>query len=354
MKNRVKDLRLERGWSQDELARRSSLSRSGISAIEVERLIPSAEAALAIVRALACRFEDVFYLEEASESAAVWASAPSAAPCRYWQATVAGRKVAYPSQALADNVLPHDGVFDGTEFRPTALPTASSTGSGELRSTLVIASCDPAIGLLAAELAQTRQIRLLVLPLSSRAALAALGNGLVHAAGVHFAGADDAGNDAAVRAHLGPGYQLLRTAEWQAGLALDPQQRVSTVRGAMRSKLRWVGRETGSAARQCLDEVLGDRQPPRHLAHSHRGVAEAIRAGYADAGVCVQLVSEQAGLTFLGIRTEPHDLCVPTTELDDPKIQALIEVVQSQSYRRLMAELPGYTSQDAGAIRAVT
>jgi molybdate-binding protein/DNA-binding XRE family transcriptional regulator len=354
MKNRVKTLRLERGWSQDELARRSAVSRSGISAIEIDRLIPSAEAALAIARALACRFEDVFYLEQTGEPETVWASTPARTPCRYWQATVAGRSVVYPSQALADNVLPHDGLFDGVQFKPSRSQTHSPAGAGEQRSTLVIASCDPAIGLLASELAQSRQIRLLVLPLSSRAALAALGKGLVHAAGVHFAGAGEAGNEAMVRAQLGPDYQLLRTAEWQAGLALDPHQRVSSIRGALRGKLRWVGRENGSAARQCLDEVLGDRQPPRRLAQSHRGVAEAIRSGYADAGICVQLVSEQAGLNFLGIRTEPHDLCVPAAELSDPKIQALIEVVQSQSYRRLLAELPGYTSEDAGAIRPLT
>jgi len=354
MKNRVKQLRLERGWSQDELARRSAVSRSGISAVEIDRLIPSAEAALAIARALQCRFEDVFYLEPSVEPETIWASTPERTPCRYWQANVAGRRVLYPSQALGDSVLPHDGLFDVVQFQPSRAQTQSSAGHTDTRATLVVASCDPAIGLLASELAQSRHIRLLVLPLSSRAALAALGRGLVHAAGVHFAGAGEAGNEAMVRAQLGPDYQLLRTAEWQAGLALDPHQRVPSIRGALRGKLRWVGRENGSAARQCLDEVLGDRQPPRHLAQSHRGVAEAIRSGYADAGICVQLVSEQAGLNFLSIRTEPHDLCVPTAELNDPKIRALIEVVQSQSYRRLLAELPGYTSADAGAMRPVT
>ena len=38
-------------------------------------------------------------------------------------------------------------------------------------------------------------------------------------------------------------------------------------------------------------------------------MAEAIRAGWADAGVCLRLVSDQAGLDFLSIREEAYDLC---------------------------------------------
>ncbi|HEY2838167.1 MAG TPA: substrate-binding domain-containing protein [Pirellulales bacterium] len=349
MKNRVKSLRLARGWSQDELARRSVVSRSGISAIEIDRLVPSAEAALAIARALGCRFEEVFYFEGGEPADMVWAAVPAKTPCRYWLANVAGRRIVYSSAALGDHVLPHDGIFDGVHLKPTKSPESED----EEARTLVIASCDPAIGLLASELARVRRIRLLVLSLSSRAALAALGKGLIHVAGVHFAGAGKAGNNAQVRSQLGLDYQLLRAAEWQAGLAFDPQRRLSSVRGALQTKLRWVGRETGSAARQCLDEVLGDRQPPRHLAQSHRGVAEAIRAGFADAGVCVQLVSEQAGLNFLRIRKEPYDLCFAIAEMHDPRIQALVEVVQSSTYRRMLAELPGYTSAEAGALRSV-
>ena len=51
-----------RGWSQEQLARRSGLSRAGISAIETDRLIPSAAAALALAAALDCRVEDLFRL----------------------------------------------------------------------------------------------------------------------------------------------------------------------------------------------------------------------------------------------------------------------------------------------------
>ena len=54
-----------RGWSQEELARLSGLSRAGVSAIETGRLIPSAAAALALAAALECRVEDLFRLQGA-------------------------------------------------------------------------------------------------------------------------------------------------------------------------------------------------------------------------------------------------------------------------------------------------
>jgi hypothetical protein len=83
---------------------------------------------------------------------------------------------------------------------------------------MVLACCDPAVGLLAAELARTAGLRLIALLRSSRDALQLVRQGLVHAAGVHLAGARQAGaNAAVVRQWLGPGYHLLRVARWEEG-----------------------------------------------------------------------------------------------------------------------------------------
>jgi DNA-binding XRE family transcriptional regulator len=57
LSNRVKVSRIARNWSQEELARRSGVSRTGISAIEVGRLVPSVATALSIAEALGCRVE---------------------------------------------------------------------------------------------------------------------------------------------------------------------------------------------------------------------------------------------------------------------------------------------------------
>ncbi len=60
MKNRLKALRIQKGWSQSELAARLSVSRQTVNAIENERYDPSLPLAFAIARVLERRIEDIF------------------------------------------------------------------------------------------------------------------------------------------------------------------------------------------------------------------------------------------------------------------------------------------------------
>jgi molybdate-binding protein/transcriptional regulator with XRE-family HTH domain len=348
LENRVRDHRERRGWSQEELARRSGLSRAGISAIETGRLVPSAAAALALASAFGRRVEDLFRLSSSASEPAVWAWNPRRTPCRYWRAEVAGRERLYPVEANPLGVVPHDGVWDNGACR--------DEGTADPSSTLVIACCDPAVGLLADVLARSAGVRLLVLPRSSRAALGLLEQGLVHAAGLHLGAAGAAEGNAEVVQHgLGPGFQLLRVARWEEGVAFAPALQLPTVREAtIRANLRWVGREPGSGARQCLDELLAGRPlAPEYVATDHRGVAEAVRLGWAEAGVCLRLTSEEAGLDFLSVREEAYDLCFPNAWKDDPRLRSLLDAVRTPSYRRGLGALPGYNTAETGELQPV-
>jgi molybdate-binding protein len=79
-------------------------------------------------------------------------------------------------------------------------------------------------------------------------------------------------------------------------------------------------------------------------------VADAIRSGWADVGVCLRLTCEEAGLQFLNLRDEFFELCFPAQAESDPRIQALLRVVRSPEYRRLLSDLPGYSLGDSGEI----
>jgi molybdate-binding protein/DNA-binding XRE family transcriptional regulator len=337
---------MARGWTQAELARRAGVSRTAVSAVEIGRLVPSVGAALALAAALGCTVEDLFVPAAEGHTDPEWAWPPARARCRYWQAEVRGRVLRFPAEATTAGVVPHDGVFDNGSAVP---------GDGaEPRATLVVACCDPAAGLLAGEYARASGLRMIVLSRPSGEALNLFGRGLVHAAGVHFAtGREPDANRAAVREALGPGHRLLRVARWEEGLAVAPGVGVSSVGGAVRAGLRWVGREPGSAARRCLDELLGTRPAPRRVAHDHRGVADAVRNGWADAGVCHRLAAEEAGLRFLRVRVEHFDLCYRADAGGDPRIDALVRVVRSAGYRRLLGELPGYDATPAGGVEPV-
>lgn len=60
MKNRLKELRSERGWSQGDVADRLDVSRQTINALETGRYDPSLPLAFAVAKLFKCKIEDVF------------------------------------------------------------------------------------------------------------------------------------------------------------------------------------------------------------------------------------------------------------------------------------------------------
>jgi putative transcriptional regulator len=69
MKNRLRELRSARGWSQGDLAGELEVSRQTVNAIETEKYDPSLPLAFAIARLFELRIEDVFLPESASARA---------------------------------------------------------------------------------------------------------------------------------------------------------------------------------------------------------------------------------------------------------------------------------------------
>lgn len=343
----LRERRIAAGWSQDELAAKAGLSRPAVSAIETSRVVPSVAAALALAAVFGCTVEDLFRCERPGrDGTRQWAWPPAADPVSFWEATVGERTLLYPFEPTLVGIVPTDGRRDGAgETRRPAF---------DPQRTLVVASCDPAIGLLAAELRGTASLRLLPVVRSSRKALELLGRDLVHVAGLHLQGSDDAGaNERVVREMLGGGFTLVHVSRWQEGVALRAERRFRTVEQVLRAKLRWVGREEGSGARRCLDALLGGRARPvgyDYIAHDHTGVGETLRSGWAQAGICLRLVAEMNGLDFLPVQQEDYDFCYRSDREDDPRIQALLAVVGSRSYRRQLGDLPGYDSAQAGAL----
>ena len=63
VRTRVRELRLERGWSQQELADKVGVSRQSINSIECDRYIPSLPLALMFARVFGCSTDDIFRLE---------------------------------------------------------------------------------------------------------------------------------------------------------------------------------------------------------------------------------------------------------------------------------------------------
>lgn len=338
--NHVKALRLEQGLTQAELARKAGISRTAISAIEQQALSPSVTTAMALATILGCRVESLFGEDQRAGSESVWAWQPSGKECRFWEAEVGGRTIHFPVEA-AGFWQGHDGVWDGRHAR--------SHGRHAPQLTVVMATCDPAAPLLAQEFSRTSPYRLLVVPRASRKSLELLRDGLVHVAGVHLASAKSRkGNAEIVKSMLGPGFRLIHVVTWEAGVAMRSGGRAPALKSIARDPRRWVGRQLGSGARACQDELLGAARAPKNVVPDHAAVAAAVRDGLADYGICLRVTAENAGLQFVTVRKESYDFVMRESDLTDQRVRALVRIVTSASYRQLISELPGYDAERLG------
>jgi putative molybdopterin biosynthesis protein len=346
--NRVRQRRIERGLTQACLADRAGISRTAVTAIEGARLVPSVAAALSLATALNCTVEELFGESSARSGTSEWAWPPKKPSSWYWQAEVSGKILKYPASTT--------GMLTPLPDSPTKVwPDSSQKMSDVARETLVLACCDPAAGLLASQYHAVTGMRLIVIPRSSSQSVELLRQGLVHMAGLHLSTVDKPdGNAEMVRSRLGTDYELLRLSQWQEGIALANTSTHRSVRSVLSAKLTWIGREEGSGARQCMDQLLRDRRTPRCIAANHAGVATAIQSGWADAGVCVQLVTEEAGLRFLPVQEESYDVCYSKSLAGDRRLKAFLNVVRSNTYRRLLGDLPGYNAANTGCVKSVT
>lgn len=62
--NRVKELRIARGWTQEQLASAVGVSRQSINSIERDRYVPSLLLALTFARVFGFPIEQIFSLED--------------------------------------------------------------------------------------------------------------------------------------------------------------------------------------------------------------------------------------------------------------------------------------------------
>ena len=66
IQNRVKQLRVDRGWTQQQLADAAGVSRQSINSIECNRYVPSLPLALTFARVFGCSTDEIFTLESES------------------------------------------------------------------------------------------------------------------------------------------------------------------------------------------------------------------------------------------------------------------------------------------------
>ena len=359
LQNAVRDQRRARGLTQAALAEAAGIARQTLSAIEAGRLTPSTAVALALARALGVGLEALFWLDDPAPLVAeVEGDAPPPGT-RVRLGRVDGRWVAHPLRpgdatglaVAADALVEGPAPGAGVTVRPL-------TRRDHLDAALVVAGCDPALGLLVGRLADRHPgARLTWVDAGSLDALAALAGGRAHLAGVHLV--DEATGEQNVpfarRALAGRPARLVTLGRWRQGLVVAPGNPlgIQGIADLARPGLRLVDREAGAGAHRLLRRRLaaaGVPAPvPAHLARGHQAVAQAVALGAADAGVATECVAVAFGLDFLPLSEERFDLVVPGVLAADPRLAPLLDTLASGAFHRELAGLPGYDAREAGA-----
>ncbi len=351
LRNRVRQVRTERGLTQSELAERVGVSRQALSAIEAGRQVPSTLLALHLASELGRTVESLF--TAADESLVARGHAMVAAGDRVALGRVNGRLVALP---CADPSAASDGVIERVGDRGHSVELLVE--KDDVDRNLLVAGCAPILGALAERVGRTfRDARATWMPTNSTASLQMVADGLVHLGGVHFAEASEGGvHERLVRQALqGRGGVLVTVARWRQGLvvAAGNPLGITGLEDLGRSDLRVAHREEGAAAQALLSRALEEAgrgfDPGLDIvAESHVEVAMAVRWGVADVGVTIESAALERGLDFLPLREERFDLVVTDEVAEFGPCRRLVELLDSRSFRRDAARIAGYDVTEAG------
>ncbi len=362
--SQLQKIRRGRGLGATEIARLVGVSRQTIYAIESGDYVPNTAVALQLARVLQVTVEELFSLGAASEQppARVHAELLAAAGDEYATGElvrvgrVGKRTIAVPAPRFPMFLSEADGaILTQSKGRATIRTVAESSAE---RSVLVIAGCDPALSVLAAEL-KSAGTEVISVPCSSQEALQWLRKGLVHVAGTHLCDRETGEyNLPVVKALFGKNnVHVVTFAEWQEGLAVrrgNPKQ-IRSVADLNDKQISIVNREKGSGARELLDSSLQtakiapesirgyDQIVPGHLA-----AALAVANSQADCAVMTISAAKCFGLDFIPLSTSRFDLIVAASEMDATGIRTLLDALNRASLRRKLAMLAGYEVRHTG------
>ena len=368
LRNGLKQTRLRLGLSQQDVAKMVGVSRQTISGVESGQTALSVTVALRLSKALGCRVEDLFWLDQETVSveAVPAQSMASGELQRVSLAKIGGRWVAHPlvgADAFRIELIPADGEATRQPDQDTMAVTLLDEPAN-LLNTVVVAGCSPALSLWARAAERWHpELRVHLTFANSTVALERLMRGEVHIAGVHlFSAKTQSFNVPFVQQALQDQTAvLINLGVWEEGLLVAPgnPKKVSTVRDLQRSDVTLINREDGAGSRHLLDHSLLEAgiAPQKVngydlIAPSHEAVAQAILAGNADVGVSAASVASMFKLDFVPLRKAHYDLVTFKSYLEDPPVQQLLGTL---GHRRVLSQLEvlgGYDTRLTGEVVA--
>lgn len=369
VENRLAELRKGRGIGAADLARRVSISRQTVYAIEAGTYVPNTEVALHLARELEVTVDELFTLQDdrrtAPDSLAtdVLCSSPVAAGQPVQICQVGSRWVSVPVSASPCYVPEADGVVQrlGKAGDRADLALFSTEEASQKR--LLLAGCDPATSLLAHMVEKISGIEIICAAASSKLALAWLKEGKVHIAGSHLEDPKTGEfNTPYIRQEF-PGEEIsvVTFARWEEGLvtAQGNPKSIRRIDDLCSRGVRFINRESGSGSRALLDQLCKKAglastkiKGYERVAFGHLAAAYCVATGDADACLATHSAAQAFGLDFVPLRSERYDLVMYKRTAELPAVKSFLDVLQRATLRRKLEVLASYDTSQTGALVA--
>jgi putative molybdopterin biosynthesis protein len=134
---------------------------------------------------------------------------------------------------------------------------------------------------------------------------------------------------------------------------------ISGIEALARDDLVFVNRQAGSGTRILLDYRLASLnmrseniQGYDNEEFTHMSVAVAVLSGAADVGLGIYAAAKALDLDFIPVVTEEYDLAIAETFYEDEKIQFMLEIIQSEAFKKQVNGLGGYDTSKTGTLVA--
>jgi DNA-binding XRE family transcriptional regulator len=320
------------GWSQQELARKAGVTRQLVATIESDRHTPNVNAAIRLARALATSVEELFGPPGEVVS---FSGRPLAPGTPVIAAQVGDSTVVVPLEPLVasqERWAVSDAIT--TEEGLAWMPGASHRG-------LLIAGCDPALGLLAELVQRAGNHQITVVHASTGRAVEALARGHLHGAVVHGPSGE-----------LPPpptGVRRFHLASWQVGLAAPAEP--PTVESLVARQGVVVQREPHAGSQAAFARALaavGAESLAGPVAEGHVAVARRVAEGGGDAGITMESAARVYRLGFRPLEVHLVELWLDDRWTSRAETRSLLDQLTSGSFRQRAAHLGGYDLSNCG------
>ncbi len=224
------------------------------------------------------------------------------------------------------------------------------------QSVLALGSHDPMLDLLAQTMAERGQ-RLVSANVGSLGGLVALRRQEAHLAGIHLLDPDTGEYNLRYISEYLPALpvRLVTFAHREQGLMIAAGNPLGIESLADLTRVRFVNRQRGAGTRLLLDYELNQRgiSPDNvsgydHEEYTHLAVAAAVASGVADCGLGVRSAALALDLSFIPVGWERYDLCIPAEYLEHAGVKVLLDCLQDDNFKVLLAHQPGYDTRETG------